>query len=244
MQQQAAQPAAEQNAAAAEATSDSTPTVPASTAERIADSGSGRSGMSPVLNATSSFVRASRTIVDEFTKHSQFAAFIMSGNAFHVGYVSETPNVAQAMSHKVMTLLQATGLKTSPEERHRTAGRIYYWGVVSGQLDGSASRIGSGSQRFSTADGFVEGLRGMVQQHSLTTKEVQKLFEGAYDGKRQAQVRMKIEGSKTNAMEFLNGLQSFNGNYGVTKLIIAPVTISDFQANQVKLVLDFLVSFG
>ena len=95
-----------------------------------------------------------------------------------------------------------------------------------------------------TADGFVESLRGVVQQHRLTTKEVQKLFEGSYEGKRQAQVRMKIEGTKTNAMNFLNGLQNFSGNYGVTKLIIAPVTISDFGANQVKIVLDFLVSFG
>jgi hypothetical protein len=78
----------------------------------------------------------------------------------------------------------------------------------------------------------------------LTTKEVQKLFEGSYAGKRQAQVRMKIEGTKTDAMNFLNGLQNVTGNYGVTKLIVAPVTISDFQANQVKLVLDFLISFG
>lgn len=239
--QQDAQPAASEAEPSGDMARDTTTTPPA---VRIMDSGGSRGGRTPVISSTSSFVRASRTIVDEFTKHSQFAAFIMSGNQFHLGYVSETPNVAQAMSHKVQTLLQASDLKTSPEERHRTAGKIYYWGVVSGQLSGTGGQVPTGTNTFTTADGFVESLRGVVQQHRLTTKEVQKLFEGSYEGKRQAQVRMKIEGTKTNAMNFLNGLQNFSGNYGVTKLIIAPVTISDFGANQVKIVLDFLVSFG
>ncbi len=242
--QTATQPTESQQTAPSTTQPDSSKTSTVPPAQSVAVSGGTGSGIAPVVGSTASFVRASRTIVDEFTKRNQFAAFIMSGNQFHVGYVSETPNVANAMSHKVGTLLSASDLKTSPEERHRTAGRIYYWGVVSGQIGAAGQPVSSESRTFTTTDGVVEGLKGVVQQHRLTTKEVQKLFEGSYEGKRQAQVRMKIEGNKADAMNFLNGLQNFNGNYGMTKLIIAPVTISDFQGNQVKLVLDFLVSFG
>jgi len=203
------------------------------------------SDYSRAMGSVSTAVEASRAVFEDLTRHGQFGAVLLTGDRFFVEYVSETPGVAKAMGHRIQTLLGASGFKVSPEERHRTAGRIHYWGVVSGELPQKARGAArTPVQRFATAESFIEGIKGFVLQHRLTVRGLQKLSESSEEGTRQTCIRVKVEGSKTHALDFLESLKGFQGNYGLAKLLLVPSNYSDFKANQVKLVLDFLVSVG
>jgi hypothetical protein len=189
------------------------------------------------------FVEATKVIFANLTQEGQLGTIILDGDRFHVGYVSETPNVSQAMGHRIKTLLGASEFRVSPEDRHRTGGRVHYWGVVSGVLpQKSLGLVQTSTKTFATADSFIEGMKGLVQQHRLALQQTEKYSERSEKGIRHVPVRLKIEGSKTQTLTFLDALKGFQGNYNLAKLTLAPVVISDFQANQVKLVLEFQIA--
>jgi len=197
---------------------------------------------SKVMGSVANAVDAARGVFNDLTQHNQFGAVLLTGDRFFVEYVSETPGVAKAMGHRIQTLLGVSGFQVSPEERHRTAGRIHYWGVVSGELSKRSSGMArSSAQRFATTDSFIGGIKGLVSQHQLTNRGVQKLSEVSEKGTRQISIRVRIEGDRTRALNFLESLKGFQGNYGLAKLLLVPSSYSDFRANQVKLVLDFLL---
>ena len=89
----------------------------------------------------------------------------------------------------------------------------------------------------------VVDARGMACPGPLleAKKSMADVVEG---GVRQKPVRIKIEGNKQGVLSFLESLRQFQGNYGLSKLLLVPSNYSNFKAEQVKLVLDFWVTVG
>ena len=194
------------------------------------------------VGSVSAFVDAAGVVFENLTREGQLGTIVLEGNQFHVGYVSETPNVANAMGHRIRTLLGASSIQTSPEDRHRTGGRIRYWGVISGKLPQKTRGTNQTAVKpFATTESFLEGIQRLVRQHQLSIKQTEKFAERTEEGVRRIPVRLKIEGSKRQVISFLGSLKGYQGNYGLEKLTLAPVSISDFYASQVKIVLDFIV---
>ena len=220
--------------------------TPASVPERVAAVVD--SGTVGVSRSVSNLVQATKPVFENLSHQGQFGAILLEGDRFFVEYVSETPGVAQAMGHRIQTLLGGTGFTVSPEERHTTAGKVYYWGVISGELPEKASMepgmISSGPKRFANPESFVEAIRGLVGQHRLAVRGTQVMSEVVEAGVRQKPVRIKIEGNKQGVLSFLESLRQFQGNYGLSKLLLVPSNYSNFKAEQVKLVLDFWVAVG
>ncbi|MBN2030460.1 hypothetical protein JW824_09465 [bacterium] len=202
------------------------------------------SGLS-ALATVGTVVDASVAVFNNLTQAGQLGTIVLEGYRFHVGYVSETPGVAQAMGERIKAILGSSGYEVSPEDPHRTAGKMHYWGVISGVIPQKASTSPPSveSRRFTSMDQFIQEINTLVQNNRLSVQETQKFSTRSEEGLSQTPVRMKIEGSKAQTLVFLNALKGFQGNYRLLKLTMAPVDISDFQANQVRLVLEFALFF-
>jgi hypothetical protein len=188
---------------------------------------------------------AAVSVFENLSQQGQLGTIVIDGNQFRIGYVSATPNVANAMGHRIQTLLGVTETKNSPEERHQTAGVVRYWGVVSGsmpQLNGQTSQ--SQSKSFMNTDQFLNWLKEYCANRSIAVKQTETFTEKSVAGKKMIPVRIKTEGRKAQVIQFLKGLKGFQGNYVMTKVIFTSVNISDYEAKQVKVVLDFLYEVG
>lgn len=198
------------------------------------------------MASVNTVVDAGIAVFNNLTQEGQLGTIILEGYQFHVGYVSETPGVAQAMGQRVQTVLGASGFEVSPEDQHRTGGRVHYWGVVSGTLPRKVNVApqSSAARQFTTTDQFIQEINTLAQNNRLSVQKSEKFSARSENGLNRTPVMMTIEGSKAQALVFLNALKGFQGNYRLTKLTIAPVDISDFKANQVKLVLEFALFLG
>lgn len=190
--------------------------------------------------SVSRFVTSALPVFEFLANQNQMGTIILEGDRFHVGYVSATQGVAQTIGRRIQGLIGATSFKTSPEDRHRTAGKIQYWGVVSGDLPKQTSSSQGSQTRFSNADQFIQSISALIRQNQLNIRQTQKFNVRGQT----APVRLKIEGARNNMVGLLNRLKGFQGRYELTKITISPVTITDFSANQVKLVLDFSIPIG
>ena len=198
-----------------------------------------------VPGSTIRYVDAAKPVLENLSGQGQLGTIILEGNRFHVGYVSANPGSSQTIGQRIQRLIGASAIKVSPEDSHRTAGRVQYWGVVSGDLPKSDyPESQTSAQRYASVDRFIQGVRGLVQQSGLTFQESETFSARSEGGIRKTPIRVKVEGRNANAVSFLDVLKGFQGAYDLTKLTIAPVDISDFQASQVKLALDFSVWTG
>lgn len=191
----------------------------------------------------STLVNASRAAYEDLSRQRQFGAVLINGDRFHVEYVSETPNVANAMGHRIKTLMGAASFKASPEDRHQTSGKFFYWGVISGVLPKvrTAGPPAAGAARYTTEAQFKTAAQQLLARYQMPSREFVKLSESREAGGKQLLIRIKTDGSRTNALAFLNGLKGFEGNHHVLKLLLAPVEYADFQGDRVKIVMDFAV---
>jgi len=195
------------------------------------------------FGSKATYARVASKIVSELSSTGQFVAILLSGTNFTaIQYVSETPNVAKAMRHRIVTLLNLKNTKTSPEERHRTAGKIYYYGVVSGVLPGGSGKS-SATGYISFAD-FKKDINASIRKHGVNLTDIQKLYEKRISGKKQTDIRVKIVGNKSNLINFIQNIGSIKGNSHITKLILAPSEYTDFKASRLKLVLEFRLITG
>ena len=196
-------------------------------------------GESPVGESTdfpaTTYVDASKVIFEDLSAKAQFGAILLNGDQFLVEYVSETPGVADQMGQKIKTLLGIGTYKVSPEDRHRTAGKIYYWGIVSGQLAKAkeAKPVPPGSKKFASAGVFVQSIKDLAGKYNLET-----IVTTPVDSK----VTIKIEGANSNVLQFLQSLKNMSGNYKLEKLFMSSLDYSDFSGNRLKLILDCQIS--
>jgi|GEM_PF-976996 len=188
------------------------------------------------------FIHAGRSIFNDLSSQGQLGTIVIDGNHFNIGYVSSTPNAAQTVGKRIQQLLGISTFKTSPEDRHRTAGKVNYWGVISGKFsDGSVSVFKSTGKQFASSAQFSEELNTLAKNHGVSVSQTQTFSQRTDGGKKYIPVHIKFHGSKTQLMNFMSALNTYQGNYGITKLTIAPVNISDFKAEQAKLLLEFWV---
>ena len=201
----------------------------------------GRISTSDDVASVNVVVDAGVAVFNNLAQGGQLGTIIIEGYQFHVGYVSETAGVAQAMGQRIQTVLGASGFEVSPEDQHRTAGKVHYWGVVSGIIPKKVSTTTQSAmgRQFATTDQFIQEINMLAQNNRLSVQKTDKFSPRFENGVNQTPVRITVEGSKAQTLAFFNALKALQGNYRLMKLTIAPVDISDFQANQVKLVLEF-----
>lgn len=179
------------------------------------------------------YANASKTVFDDLSSKAQFGGILFSGNQFLITYVSETPNVADAMGSRIKNLLQVPEYKVSPEDRNRISGKDYYWGIISGQLqkmDDESYQMEP--KKFANTESFIDHINSLTGKHDLKTMETKALHSKA---------TIRVQGSKDKIFLFLQSLRNVQGNFKLTKLFMTPLNQSDFTGSEIKLILDFYV---
>ena len=192
------------------------------------------------------YTQAAQKIVDSFTATGQFAGIFLSGTRFFaVEYVSATRGVGEAMAHRIQTLLGVQGVKTSPEEGHRTAGSTHYYGVISGELPsaGVGAQSGQGAA-YVQPKAFEEAMRALAGKHRFKIKGLSKLVQKQEGVRQMTDYRIKLEGQRVQLQSFLDGLSTLGANAFVLKMNLAPSQYTDFKASTLKLTLEYRVSVG
>ncbi len=181
------------------------------------------------------YVNASQVIFRDLSEKGQFGAILLNGDQFLVEYVSETPGIADQVGQKIKTLLGISAYKVSPEDRHRTAGKIYYWGIVSGQLSPTkeSKHVQPGPKKFASAGVFIQSIKDLAGKHNL-----EAIVTTPMDSK----VTIKIEGVNSNVLQFLQSMKKMSGNYKLEKLFMNSLDYSDFSGSKLKLILDCQIS--
>jgi hypothetical protein len=189
-------------------------------------------------NRTAVFAVLTKAVVENLGQQRQFGTILLNDDRFSVEYVSDTPGVSDAMGYRIKTLTGASEITASPEERHRTAGAVHYWGVVSGSIPKSVPGAATGQPRqYASVELFIGALKSLIQENGLADRGVTRSGEAGQTG-----VQAKVEGSRGAVLKFLESLKQSPGNYTIRKLVGVPVDIADFEATKIKLVLEFTVS--
>ena len=188
-------------------------------------------------------VDASNAIVEALSAADIFGAVLINGDRFFVEYVSESAKASDVVGKDIQELTGASSFVASPEERHRRGNDIRYSGVVSGSLPvGSSSVTQDISSAYESPDHFIEGIRNLINGNYLTTSQATKLSASQDAEGKTCYVRIRVEGSKANAASLLRALKDHSGAHGLVKLLLVPQSYTDYKAEQVKVVLDFLVT--
>ncbi len=183
-------------------------------------------------------VSVSTTVMSNLTRLNQFGAILITEDQFMVQYASETPGVADAMGSRIKALLDVTDVKVSPEDRNVKGNQVRYEGVISGTLPQKSQAVANPVvKQYGNADQFVTDIRGMLGQYKLNIQSVQKMSATSSG----VPVQVKAEGSKQSMMQFMERVQSIQGNLQLEKLFLSPASLLDYQAEQLKVVLDFTV---
>jgi len=203
-----------------------------------------QSGSVETASLVSVYLPQAGTVLDNLSKQGQLGTIILNANQFHIGYVSESPNASSAMEHRIKTLMEVSNVKSSPEERHTTNGRVRYWGVVTGRLQNKSASASAQNKMHSSSDSFIQWVKTVAQGSRLSVKQTEKFARQTAAGKNLTPVRIKVEGNRTQIVQFLASLGKYQGNYTLGKMVIAPVTITDYEARQARIVLDFNLISG
>ncbi len=192
-----------------------------------------------IKSNNAALISVSESIFNNLAQQNQFGAILISDNQFMIQYASETAGVAQAMGHRIKTLLGVSEIKISPEDRNVKGNRVRYEGVISGTLPDKSYRVSNPVvKQYANARSFEQDIRGMLAQYKLKIQSIQKL-SATSDGE---PVRVKAEGTRSNMLRFMSSLKTIQGNLHMEKLFLSPASHTDFEAENVKLVLDFVIA--
>jgi hypothetical protein len=217
------------------------PGTPADTTRRPAPQATAIApGAGSAAGTTVKYVESVKTIVENLGKDGQFVTVILDGDQYFVQYASAGRGVSDAMGKRIQGLLGADAYKASPEDRHKIAGSDWYCGVISGRL-AIAKSLAPAAGAKTDAEAFKSRLSGLAGEKGLTNLKIQKVRETTLNGKLQTPIRLRAEGPRPAAMAFLDGLKSLPANGRMSKLLVAPLDITDLHAEKIKLVVDFSV---
>jgi hypothetical protein len=189
-------------------------------------------------NRTAVFAVLTKTVIENLGQQGQFGTVLLNDDRFSVEYVSDTPGVSDAMAYRIKTLMGASEVTASPEERHKTAGAFHYWGVVSGAVPKTVPGAVAGQPKhYPSTELFIEALKAMIKENGLAERGVTR--SGPVD---KPIVQIRAEGSRNGILQLLDALKRSPSNYLLDKLVGVPVDIADFEAVKMKLVLEFTVS--
>ena len=199
----------------------------------------------PVSQGTLDVLSASTAVFENLSAGGQAGVVIINDTQYLVEYVSQTPGVSEAMGKRIQTLLGATNFEVSPEEKHTTSGESHYWGVVSGTLPALKSHVLAGAANpYASMTAFQDRIKALITQNGLTLEGIEKPAGMAVRPKKQISGHMIITGEKEKVMAFIKALNRLEGTWGVSKLLLAPMSISDFSASKVKMGITFWVEIG
>ncbi len=200
-----------------------------------------RTGTSP-SGPTVKYAETAKAVVENLGKDSRFVALLLKGDQYFVEYAAVAKGGQEEMGKRIQALLGADSFKASPEDRHKVSGSDRYFGVISGRIPvviRTAQAAPAGSK--TDAEAFKARLNALVTEKGLTNTKIQKVSEVTLNGKLQTPIRLRTEGSRANALAFLESLKALPANGEMCKLLVAPADISDLAGAKLKLVLDFAV---
>ncbi|MCD6115623.1 hypothetical protein J7K93_01285 [bacterium] len=192
----------------------------------------------------SNYADVTDKIVSMLINNGQLGAFLVFDDGFAVEYNAAIPNSAQNLASKIGTLTGIKDLKISPEEKHKTLGQTRYWGVVSGKFPKNFTSDLAASGSGFTARTLSERLKSIARTQKLNIKKVQIFNSRREKGRKIHPVRLKLEGRGTDVLAYMKNVCSIRGNFKISKIMIAPVMLSDFHGKNLKVVLDLNVAEG
>lgn len=192
---------------------------------------------------SSGLIDLAKTVFGDLSKQEQFGAVLMDGDRFAVEYVSSNPAVSKEMGKRIQGLMGSTNYIYSPELRHQIDGKTTYMGVISGVIEkkGTSGTKPSVAQ-FTNSNQFEDQVKGFAKQNNLSGVDVRKLYGTQATG--QIEYRLRVEGSHTQAMGWLEQMKKIQPPSKIKTLLIVPMDYSDRKANNIKVVLDLSVSVG
>ncbi len=199
----------------------------------------------PVSQGVVDVLSSAGSVFENLSAQGQAGVVIINETQYLVEYVSKTPGASEAMGQKIQTLLGAQNFEVSPEEKHTTSGESHYWGVVSGTLPSLKFHKLQGTVNpYNSMTAFQDRIKSLITQNGLTLEGIEKPAGMAVQPKKQISGHMIITGEKGKIMAFIKALNQVDGNWGVSKLLLAPMSISDFSASKVKMGITFWVEIG
>ena len=222
---------------AVQATQDTTKRAPGGTAigTTATPAGSAVAASSQVAR----YADVAKTILENLSRDKQFVVLLLKGDQFFVEYGSPAKGTSDVVGNKIQKMVGADGFTASREERKKLQDETMYFGVISGKLPAAQPSVLKPQQV--GVDPFIEQLKKLMTQKGLTNTRIQKFRQYTINSKLQTPVTLRAEGSGKNVSAFLESLKIQQGNFELLTVIVAPQEITDFQANQVKLVMDFAV---
>lgn len=194
-----------------------------------------QSGQFDVLAST-------RSVFENLSRQGQAGVVIINGDNFLVEYVSATPGVSKAMGNQISQQIGANNFDASPEEKHSTGGRENYWGVISGIMPDP--KVYGQSGKFANVTSFQNQVSALIKQNGYVLKSIEQPAGRSSVKGWQISGHMIFEGPQKNLAAFLTALNQMQGQWGISKLLLAPLNISDFHATQVKVGITFWVVVG
>lgn len=193
------------------------------------------------IGVLSTYALVANKVVENFTSSGQFAGMFLSGEGFFaIEYVSRSKGVGSAMAHRVKTLLGVGSVKLSPEDSHIIKGKRYYLGVISGTLpQGGAQQKSGSAAAYASGMDFEKALRRLAAQRNQRVNGFEKLSSRSRGSKKQSDYRIKLQGNRAKLNALLQGLRTLGGNAYILKLNLAPSNYTDFNAQSVKLTLEY-----
>ena len=190
-------------------------------------------------NQTVKYIEITKTILENFGRDGQFGVLLLKDDRFFVEYAAANRGLSETIGKKVQNMIGADGFTVSREEKHTVRETTWYFGVISGKLPSMKPAVPKAQQV--TADQFIEQLKNLGNQKGLSNSKIQKFSAYSRNMKLQTPVSFRAEGNRQNAVAFLESCKILQGNYELLTLLVAPIEITDRQANQVKLIVDFAV---
>ncbi|MEJ2627290.1 MAG: hypothetical protein P8078_01850 [bacterium] len=163
-------------------------------------------------------------------------------NYFRAGYASLTPNVGTEIAAKIKTIFNVDKYELSPEDSYKTNGTIRYWGLISGELSGEVLPKTTSIKKFQTAQSLQQWLETTAKNNSLQFREGEIFPAKTESGSTSIPLRIKVEGVRTNLVNYLTLVMQNSGNYRVNKMIITPVNITDFKGETIKFVINLTLT--
>jgi len=197
----------------------------------------------PVQGRLASLQKASASILNDLAKAGQFGTFMIDGDRFSVQYVSEKAGVSEAMKDKIQTLLGASEVKASSEDPERTNGKVVYLGVISGKLpEKPETAEAAGQATFTSLQQFENQVKTLATQRNIQNLKIENV--SSFEQGQQRLIRIRTDGNQTAMRGFLTALGSIKGKMKIEKLLLVPSDYSDYQANNLKLVLEIRIYIG
>jgi hypothetical protein len=216
---------------------DSTRLTPGGTAVSPVSTPAGSIGAAS--SQTAKYVDVTKTILDKLGREGQFVVLLLKGDQFFIEYASPSRGTSGIIGKQIQNMIGAEGFTASREEQKKVREKTVYFGVISGKLPAIPPPVMKAQKV--TAEQFIENLKTQMNLKGLNNTKVQKFSEYSRESKLQTPVNLRAEGTRNNVVAFLEALKLAQGNYELLTLIVVPQDISDLQANQLRLVLEFAV---